>query len=462
MTEKSIVKEFLGDAQTNIIALQEIKKIYSIKDSLKYNNISENTSKSISKEKAIELFEEYNEKYLLQNPKDKSVYEKIIADNNSYTPEAQQKLYWECLKKIFNSIKKSYKEYPAPVLPFGKSLSDYDFLNLVEKAVKYACFSQNDKMINYMKNILLNIDKYTKNIFTYSNIVKDIKKNGILSIIHANTLKEKSEGLSYLKINKSTISPLINLDFTFGGKKFDLNKEELLNIFTSNILIKFYKDNLSDFIPDFEQKITNDEDLKSHIKNYLENYNIYFCDLPHNIMAVTLYSGNIYLKIKYIKEYFININENVIDEDDSLIIREKIVLNLKHELNHALLRIIDETKKSNFFLKSKNSKKTGNYLLFKDKFDEDNTHKYTLNESGNCFDYMLYQGYYFATLSKKEANFFLNIGEINDVNKYKEKFNEMMNEEDKYEKPDSSINKFKTIIEEKPHCFKSNIFDEYE
>ena len=457
MTEKSIVKELLGDYSTNILPLHEKGTISSIKDSLKYI-CSGNISKRITKEKALELFEEYNKKYLLNNPIDKNKYEKIIEDNNTYTPETQQKKYWECLKKIFSSIKKSYKKYPAPALPFGKSLTDYDFLVLVEQAIKYACFSQTDNNINYMKNILANIDKYTKNIFTFPNIVKDLKKNGILSIIYADTLKEKSEGLSYIKINKSTISPLINLEFTIHEKKSDINKEELFNIFTSDIILKFYKDNLSDFIPDFNKKIENDEEMKTHIKNYLENYNIYFCDLPNNIMGITLYSGNIYLKLKYIKEYFINIKSDIIEEDNSLIIREKIVLNLKHELNHALVRLIDKEKKLNFFLKNENSKKEDNYLIFKDKTMKDITHKSILNESGNCFDYILYQGYYFDTLSKKEANFFLNIREIKDVNKYQEKFNEMMQDEDNYEICDSSINKFKTIIEEKPHCFRSVIF----
>ena len=457
MTEKRIVKEFLGDHSPNILSLHEKENNPSIKDILQYI-ISGNSSKRVTKDKALELYEEYNEKHLLNNPIDNNKYEKIIEDNKTFTPEAQQEKYWECLKNIFASIKKSYKKCPAPSLPFGKTLEDYDFLVLVEQAVKYACFSQKDNNLNYMKNILVNIDKYTKNIFTFPNIIKDIKKNGILSIIYADTLKEKSEGLSYLKINKSTISPFIKLEFTINKKKYDLNKEELFKIFTSDIIIKFYKENLSDFIPDFDKKIQNDEEIKNYIKNYLENYNIYFCDLPNNIMGVTLYSGNIYLKLKYIKEYFINKQSDIIEEDNSLIIREKIVLNLKHELNHVLVRLIDEEKKLNFFLKSENSKKKDNYLIFNDKLLKDITHKSILNESGNCFDYILYQGYYFDTLSKKEANFFLNISEIKDVKKYKEKFTEMMEDEDNDEICDSSINKFKTIIEEKPHCFKSVIF----
>ena len=175
MTEKSIVEEFFGRYSPKTISLQENEIILSIKDSLKYFS-SGNTSKRITKENALELFEEYNEKYLLNNPIDKNKYQKIIENNNAYTSEALQKQYWECLKKIFTSIKKSCKIYPAPVLPFGKSLTDYNFLVLVEQAIKYACFSQKDNNLNYMKNILVNIDKYAKNIFTFPNIVKDIKK----------------------------------------------------------------------------------------------------------------------------------------------------------------------------------------------------------------------------------------------------------------------------------------------
>ena len=452
MTEKNIVKEFFENNSANILSLKENQKIPSIKETLKFI-CSGNTSKKITKLKAVELFEEYNKKYLLNNSLDKSKYEKIISENNAYMSEDQQIQYWECLKKIFNSIKKSDKEYPAPSLPFGESLSDYDFLILVEKALKYTCYSQKDKIFNCMKNILLNIDKYTQNIFIYPNIIKDIKKNGILSIIYANTIKDISDGLSYLKINLSTLSPLINLDFIIDGKKCNLNKEELFNIFTSNIILKFYKDNLSNYIPDFNQKITNDEEPKTHIKNYLENYNIYFCDFPNDIMSVTLYTGNIYLKLKYIKEYFRNIKRDIIEDDYALIIREKIVLNLKHELNNVLLRVIDEKNKLNYFSKSKNANKSDEYLIVKDKYEED-INKYVLNESGNCFDYIPFQGYYFSTLSKKEANFFLNINKINDANKYKEKFNEMMKDENKFDICDSSINIFKTIIEERPHCLK--------
>ena len=170
-------------------------------------------------------------------------------------------------------------------------------------------------------------------------------------------------------------------------------------------------------------------------------------------MSVTLYTGNIYLKLKYIKEYFRNIKRDIIEDDYALIIREKIALNLKHELNNVLLRVIDEKNKLNYFSKSKNANKSDEYIIFKDKYEQD-INKYVLNESGNCFDYIPFQGYYFSTLSKKEANFFLNINKINDANKYKEKFNEMMKDENKFDICDSSINIFKTIIEERPHCLK--------
>ena len=83
MTEKSIVKEFLGDHSPNILSLHEKEYNPSIKDILQYI-ISGNSSKRVTKDKALELFEEYNGKYLLNNPIDKNKYEKIIEENDPF------------------------------------------------------------------------------------------------------------------------------------------------------------------------------------------------------------------------------------------------------------------------------------------------------------------------------------------------------------------------------------------
>ena len=120
MTEKSIVKEFLGDHSPNILSLHEKENNPSIKDILQYI-ISGNSSKRVTKDKALELYEEYNENHLLNNPIDNNKYEKIIEDNKTFTPEAQQEKYWERLKNIFASIKKKLQKMPCSFFTFWKN-----------------------------------------------------------------------------------------------------------------------------------------------------------------------------------------------------------------------------------------------------------------------------------------------------------------------------------------------------
>ena len=63
---------------------------------------------------------------------------------------------------------------------------------------------------------------------------------------------------------------------------------------------------------------------------------------------MTIHTGDIFIQSKYIIEYY----ENQMfykKEDDYIIIREKIILNIIHEMNHVLFRLIDEDKNKNFF-----------------------------------------------------------------------------------------------------------------
>ena len=96
----------------------------------------------------------------------------------------------------------------------------------------------------------------------------------------------------------------------------------------------------------FFDKIPSESKIRKYICNHLENHYIYFCDLPQNILAFTIHSGNIYLKGNYLYEYY---NEK---EENLLLIREKIILNIGHEIMHVLMRKIDKNMKNNFLIKS--------------------------------------------------------------------------------------------------------------
>ena len=363
------------------------------------------------------------------------------------------------MKNLFSSIDSINGKYPFPELPFGKRLDDTQFLKLTEEALNYAYTSQSKDLLNYKNDILKKIELYTQNIFTFPNILKDIKKNGLLNLIMAQSFDEVDESKSLIKIQICTLTPLIKLEFNKDNNKIDLDKKELKQILTSNVLLDFYKDNLGEFIVNYSGKIKDNVILAKYIESYLNNFNIYFCDLPSNIMGITIFTGNIYLRSFYLKEYFEDRNADIKNPDDSIIIREKIILNLMHEINHALLRIIDEEKGKNFFIKSKNNNKSkGTILKFKDKNIKNKEHEFPKDESGNCFDYQFFKGYYFNNLFIHEANFFLDIKKIEDKEKYIQEFDKIISDTKQYRKTVDSINKFKKSEEELPRCFNALIF----
>ena len=405
----------------------------------------------------IDLFDKSNCDNLNNNNPLYKAYEKIIENNLIITEKEQQKTNWSKLISIIDSMDKTYIAYPFPILPFGESLEVPEFLKLFQETINYICYLKPIEEIEDIKEDLK--DVITKNIFSYPKILKDLKENGLLTYILAETEEEKEESLDILKIKECSFTPLIELRFKKQGINYDLNKKELKSILTSKILLYFFQNNLVKFIPEFSKKIKNDNELIPYINHHLDNYNFYFCDLPSNIHAVTIHTGNIYIQSKYITEYFENINktESKRKEEESIVIREKIVLNIIHEMNHILLRLIDENKNKNFFLKSLNSDSKREILLFKDKFNVKSKYPFSGNESGNNFDYNFYKGYYFNYLFKNEANFFLDIKNIKDEKEFNSNFDKMILETKKNRPKKNSICKFNKKYEFSK-CFKSKIF----
>jgi len=429
----------------------------AVKEVINYLNQLQK-SITISPNKANELLDDYNMKLVKSNSQDYSMIKKIIKNNINFTPKDQQEIYWNKFIEIVDSMTKTNDVCKYPELPFGQSLDDSQFLELFQWVVNYICFSHSIEEINNIKEQLKDFIN-NNNIFGFPNVIKNLKEDGLLSFLMAETEEERDESLELMKISNCTLTPFINLTFNRNNINYDLNKKELENILTSNILLKFYSDNLRNFIPKYNEIIKDNNDLKKYIISSITNYNIYFCELSSNLMAVTIYTGDVYLRTQYLQEYFENKMKDVINEDNSIIIREKIVLNLKHEMNHSLIREIDVEKKNNFFLKSQNANSKTQLLVFKDKFNKNKNYKYLINESGNCFDYAFYKGYYFNHLFKNEANFFLEVKNMNDENEYNNNFDEMISNTPKYRNKLNSINKFKKGYKEFPRCFKSKMLE---
>ena len=223
--------------------------------------------------------------------------------------------------------------------------------------------------------------------------------------------------------------------------EYKLNQKEFIEIFSSPIYLKNYRKTLQNFT----DTVPKNQKLKEVIEKHFKDYYIYFCEFPKNIYALAIHTGNIYINDQYLFEFY---NEK--NPDDQLIIREKIVLNIGHELAHDLLREISNTMGENFFIKSNNKNKTKSQnIKFKDKFIN-KFHLMEQNESGNLMDFNFFNNYYFDELYSKEAELFFNIKSIKCIKDYKIKMNEIIKEEKKQKKSPTSVNKFKNLNEEPP------------
>ena len=108
---------------------------------------------------------------------------------------------------------------------------------------------------------------------------------------------------------------LVNLPFKYNGIKIDLNKDDIIETATSNIPIFFYTKTFQKFSKNFKIK-----KIKENIIEYINSHEFYFVDLDEDINGITIHTGDIFLNIKYLREYLDEINNN----DNNLIIKEKI------------------------------------------------------------------------------------------------------------------------------------------
>ena len=138
------------------------------------------------------MFDDGNIYYLKSKYQDNSKIINIILENISYTDDKNKNKYWDIIIKIISSIKKADIEYPLPELLFGNSLTDLEFLDLFRKAINYVSFAYEETTLNNLKNILIDIEDYTNNIFLYTQFMKNIKEDGLLSLIMTKTNDDKT------------------------------------------------------------------------------------------------------------------------------------------------------------------------------------------------------------------------------------------------------------------------------
>lgn len=425
------------------------ENIYDIMDktALDYNTSKSSVPKKININDCISKFDKENITFL-RNKKNETRIRDDIYRNMQKTPEKQRDYYSNQVINIIGNMKKSYSIAELPSLPYGKQLTDDEFIGLLNECVDYANSKFSEKEIEEIKNKFINdYNTALVELFERGRALKDVIENAILTILTSDNKSEQGDNFNLLNIERSTATPIIQMEFN-KDKKYTLNSQEFTDIFCSNVYITNFLKTLNDFL----DVVPSESQLRNLIENHFKNYYVYFCEMPQSILALTAHTGNIYIKDNYLWEYY-----NETTSDSQIVIREKIILNVGHELIHSLIREISAEMKNNFFIKSnnKNSKIKTQNIEFREKFSNQ-IQLLDKNESGNMLDFNFFNSYYFDDLYPKEAELFYDIKNIDSVPKYKNRMVKILKEE-KNLLP-KSVNKFKKLNKEHVRrCIRSRI-----
>ena len=389
------------------------------------NNNSNCIPMKISIDEAISKFDEENLKFLKNNKHEKKIINDIKR-NGKKTPDDESDSYSNKIIDLIKNMKKSTTKIELPCLTYGKQLADDEFINLFEECIKYANYNLPNDEIEKIKSRLITSHLLAlKNLFKRSQILKDVIENALLTILTEQNEDDQEDNYKLLNIERTTGTPILNMNFN-DKEEYKLNPKEFIEIFSSPVYLKNYKKTLQNFT----DQVPPTQKLKEVIEKHFTNYYVYFCEFPKNIFVIAIHTGNIYINDQYLLEFY---NEK--NPGDQLIIREKIILNIGHELAHDLLREISNKMGENFFIKSNNKNKTKSQsksksqnIQFKNKF----VNKFYLldkNESGNIMDFNFFNNYYFDELYPKEAELFFNIKSIKFIKDYKKRMEEIITEE---------------------------------
>ena len=434
---------------TNLNRSREKEESYDeLENNIKnYNNTSQLVQTKLSIEECIAKFDADNLKYIKDNKQEK--IKNDVNRNAKKTPEKESDIYSNKIIALIQNMKKTTDAIELPCLTYGQQLTDEKFIKLLEECIKYANYNLETDEIEKIKSKLINSHlPALQNLFKRGQALKDVIENALLTILTTKEKTDQDDNFNLLDMQRTTATPILNMNFS-KKEEYKLNAKEFIDIFSSPVYLK----NFIKTLKNFTDKVPSKKEIKKIIENYFNNYYVYFCEFPQNIFALTIHTGNIYLSDKYLSEFY---NEK--NDEDQIIIREKIILNLGHELAHILLREISDMR-DNFFIRSNynNNKIKSQNIKFKDKFIS-KFHLLEKNESGNLMDYNFFNNYYFEELYQKEAELFFSIKSIKSIKEYKKRMDKIIKEEKNKNLSPNSVNKFKKLFKEPPrHCIWSRI-----
>ena len=193
------------------------------------------------------------------------------------------------------------------------------------KAKDYAIKNNTrDELIQLEEKFLKEEKKNIKSLFYKSKTNKGYFENDIITLL-VNKYDKDDLNNNFLFLSIEDVSPFTLIYIPFDEE--NLNKITLTKIANSKVILLAYDTTMKSFV---ENNNCTKEKLKEIIINYINTHEIYFSYFFENVHGCTIHTWNIFINLKYIKEY---LDKN--NEANKLIIRTKILLVFLHEFNHV-------------------------------------------------------------------------------------------------------------------------------
>lgn len=261
-------------------------------------------------------------KILNQEENNKNKIQKIYQPSHTFLNQMSIFQFFIKLKSLIFKVKQQWKPYSIK--------RAYKALN--RNSIALYMIDVDEPLIRLKKDLILSLLNYKY----YQNKFEDTISN--LDILDVNEFEPIS-----IKYNKT---------------RYYVDKNKLIRFLTSETL-------LTGYVEVFKKlKITTitEEAIEEKIKLVMSKINLYYCPLPEDISGLTIYSGDIFIKQRYI---------NDLKSKCKIQSLASILLTIFHEVTHLLIRSFNNN--TNYF------NKTPPIIL----------NKHTFNDSGKILEHFI-------------------------------------------------------------------------
>jgi hypothetical protein len=397
---------------------------------------------------------QYEKEQLNKNKKYENDCKKWKHLNSKETPENQKILSLLNSLEINENANNEEIQKKDFTFIFGEEIDQNKLLSFLEKIIPSINESYPDNVKLALKNFFNN-KTIIENIKIMSNnngIISTLKKDIFINLLLEKNKKNLSNVNSLILCNMISLVPLQEISIKDGENIIIFDKNFLINAVNTEVISNIYCEVCAQYINAFDDKI----DVKEQLKEHINGMNIFFGELPENVCALTLYTGDVIVNGKYLNLiYSEEKNNNIIKKQGVCV----VFLSILHEFNHIITRKIklltkditsvntfiesedlasvDESNFENITLKEFKQVFNSNENKISKEFkaiiadynaninsnvktnstpnEEKKTNKF--NESGDFFDFKLFHTKYYSDITESESNFFLNLENFTLTNK---------------------------------------------